>query len=167
MRGFSAAAYLRAALHPTTPHLPASPIPAKNPDRDGRRTPLPLSHLMLSLHTLPLPGSCLRDGSAQGGFLSSCIPPYAQHLLTARPATAPLSAGAGANPIYTPGQARPARMRLRLTPPDSGLNSPARSPARPPPWLARRALLSPRPPTPRAASPGPLSAFTCAPLHLL
>lgn len=166
MRGFSAAAYLGAALHPTIPHLPASPIPAKNPDRDGRRAPLPLSHLMLSLHTFPLPRSCLRDGSAQGGLLSSRIPPYTQHLLTARPATAPLSAGAGANPIYTPGQARPARMRLRLTPPDSGLNSPARSPAR----LrgSRAALYSvrdrpPRGPLAQALSPrSPALHFTCS-----
>ncbi|XP_027455932.1 translation initiation factor IF-2-like [Zalophus californianus] len=66
-----------------------------------------------------------------GGFLSSRTPPYAQHLLTARPATAPLSAGAGANPIYRPGQARPARMRRRLTPPDCALPSPARPPRRP------------------------------------
>lgn len=80
-----------------------------------------------------------------GGFLSSRTPPYAQHLLTARPATAPLSAGAGANPIYRPGRARPARMRLRLTPPDCALPSPARPPRRP----ARRAL-----PSVRARPPG-------------
>lgn len=81
------------------------------------------------------------------GFLSSRTPPYARHLLTAGPATAPLSAGAGANPIYRPGRARPARMRLTLTPPDCALPSPARPPRRP----ARRALISVRARPPRGA----------------
>ncbi|XDB56963.1 hypothetical protein ABFV05_010579 [Capra hircus] len=91
------------------------------------------------------------------GFLSSRIPPCAPHLLTARPATARLSAGAGANPIYRPGLARPARMRRRLTPPDSALPSPAR----PPPARARRA--APWPPSAPAPLEGPQGWLTAAP----
>ena len=92
-----------------------------------------------------------------GGFLSSRIPPCARHLLTARPATARLSAGAGANPIYRPGRARPARMRRRLTPPYSALPSPAR----PPPAGARRA--APWPPSAPARLEGPQGWLTAAP----
>lgn len=78
-----------------------------------------------------------------------------------------LSAGAGANPIYRPGQTRPARMRLRLTPLASALPSPARP--HPPHRSSHQTCLGPRRPTPGAAGrahPGPQSAVTCARLHL-
>ena len=149
MRGFSLASHSGAALHP--PPLPR-PL-AKGRDRDRMPRPIAPSRLVLSPPTFPLPGSRPRYGSAQGVSLSSRIPPYDQQLLTARPATARLSAGAGANPIYRPGQARPARMRLRLTPPDSALPPPARPPARP---QARAQLpaVNSRPPTSRGRRAG-------------
>lgn len=124
------ASHLGAALHPPPPPRP----PAKGPDRDGSRGPIAPRCLVLTPPTFPPLGSRPRDGSALrggGAFSPPASRPTPKHLLTARPATARLSAGAGANPIYRPGQARPARMRLRLTPPDSALPSPARQSAGP------------------------------------
>lgn len=160
MRAFSVASPFGAALHPR--RFPG-PLPKiLTGTQSGEPSPQPPVSQPSHFSSLRLPPA---GRIGPGGFLSPRTPPYAQHLLTARPATAPLSAGAGANPIYRPGQARPARMRRRLTPPDCALPSPARPPGRP----ARRALLSPRPPTPRARGPlvqalsprSPVLHFTC------
>lgn len=107
------------------------------------------------------------DISPARGFLSSRIPPYVQ-CPQRQTRYRSHSAGAGANPIYRPGRARPARMRFRLTPQASALPSPARPRARTAGPRTRPACVraSPSLGAVGRALPGPQSAapallFTC------
>lgn len=102
------------------------------------------------------------DQPGVGGFLCSRIPPYVQ-CPQRQTRYRSHSAGAGANPIYRPGQSRPARMRFRLTPQASALPSPARPRAHPAGPCTRPACVRTSPPlgTVGRALPGHWSAATC------